>query len=70
MYIIVLLSEKVCIHIVFPCVLLHFHSFPFSNYCGCIVGTGVVLPAARLSFEVSGTHFEECYVITVLWFVT
>jgi hypothetical protein len=34
------------------------------------MGTGVVLPAAMLSFEVSGTHFEECYVIKVLWVVT
>jgi len=34
------------------------------------VGTGVLQPVDMLGFEVSGTHFGEFYVITVLWNVT
>jgi len=38
--------------------------------CSGIVGTGVVRPADMLDSEVSCTHFEECYVTSVLWDVT
>jgi hypothetical protein len=44
--------------------------FLFSNLCSGILGTGKVWPADMIGSEVSGTHFGECYVITVLWDVT
>ena len=64
------INKKFNIGIVFTYVLLHFHFFLFSNLCSDIVGTGVMQTAVMLRFEVSGTHFEECYVIIVLWGVT
>jgi hypothetical protein len=51
-------------------VLLRAHSFLFSILCSGIVGTGEVRPEDMLRSEFSGTHFGDCYVITVLWDVT
>ena len=34
------------------------------------MGIGVARSADMLDFEISGTRFRECYVITVLWDVT
>jgi len=50
--------------------MLHLRSYFFSVWFSGIVGTGVVQAAFMLCFEVSGNHFEECYVITVLGYVT
>jgi len=44
--------------------------FFFNILCSGHVVTGVLQAAVVLCFEVSGNHFEECYVITVLWYVT
>jgi hypothetical protein len=52
------------------CVQLGVHSFLFSIMCSGIMGIGVARPADMLDFEISGAHFGECYVITVLWDVT
>jgi len=49
---------------------IHFHLFLFCILFSDIVDTVVERPANMLGFEVSGTHFEECYVIIVLWYVT
>jgi len=65
-----LLIKKFNISLVLPYALLHFHSFLFSILCSGIVGTGLVQPEGMLGFQVSGIHFEECYVIRVLWYVT
>ena len=46
------------------------HSFLFSILCRSVVGIGVARRADMLDFEISGTHFGECYVIIVLWDVT
>jgi hypothetical protein len=44
--------------------------FLFRIMCSGIVGTGDVRTTVTLVSEVSGTHFGECYVITLLWDVT
>jgi len=55
---------------VIPFVKLHFHLFVFRILCSDIVDTVVVRTANMLGFEVLCTHFEQCYVITMLWYVT
>jgi hypothetical protein len=50
--------------------LLRVHYFLFSTLYSGTVGTGEVRPADILGYEVSGNHFVECYVNTVLWDVT
>jgi len=51
-------------------VLLGVHSFLFSVLCSGILGTGVAHLADMIGFEISGTHFVECYAITELCDVT
>jgi len=51
-------------------VLLRVHFFLFSKLYSSSLGNGELQPADTLDCEVSGTHFEEYYVITVLWDVT
>ena len=46
------------------------HSFLFSIMCSSIVGIGVGRTADVVGFGVSGAHFGECYIITVVWDVT
>ena len=48
-----------------PFVKLNCNLFLFRILCSGILDTVVVV-----RFEVSGTHFEECYVITVLCYMT
>ena len=55
---------------VIPFVKLNCNLFLFRILCSGIVDTVVVRTVNMLGFEVSGTHFEEYYVITMLWFVT
>jgi len=51
-------------------VLLRVHFYLFSILRSGIVGTGVVWPADMLISDVFGTHFVDCYVITLFWDVT
>jgi hypothetical protein len=46
------------------------HSFLFSIMCSGIVGIGVGRTADVVGFEITGTHFGVCCVITELWGVT